>query len=366
MNNQIRPSGILDAASADALLAQIHGDLPVVVDFSDVTGIQFAALRRLMNGRRSGCRFSIVNASDAVMERFVDSGVSAYIDIGRRPRKLDMSQYVEFGESVMYKAYKSADGDAIIKVYSANVPASFVMQEQAVARAVMHFGLPTPLVGTIYVDGDKTALDFERIEGKRSFSRIIAEEPERTVEITSRFAKMCKQLHSTPCDTSIFSDRKLVHRQAVLACPGLSDGEREQILRFVDAIPDVTTCLHGDLQMSNVITTPEGEDLWIDLSEFGYGHPMLDIAMWYFLTRLNPEELVQHLFHMGLAETARVWDLFVEEYADARSPEEKLAFEQQVRPYAALHMIYLGVNVGFKPGLMDRIREILKACKMIP
>ena len=111
---------------------------------------------------------------------------------------------------------------------------------------------------------------------------------------------------------------------------------------------------------------PEGEDLWIDLSEFGYGHSMLDIAMWYFLTRLNPEELVQHLFHMGLAETARVWDLFVEEYADARSPEEKLAFEQQVRPYAALHMIYLGVNVGFKPGLMDRIREILKACKMIP
>ena len=175
MNNLIRPSGILDAASSDALLAQMHGDLPFVLDFSDVTGIHFAALRRLMNGRRSGLRFSIVNASDEVMERFIDSGVSAYIDISRRPRKLDMSQYEEFGESVMSKAYKSADGDAIIKVYAANMPASFVMQEQAVARAVMLFGLPTPLVGAIYVDGDKTALDFERIEGKRSFSRIIAE-----------------------------------------------------------------------------------------------------------------------------------------------------------------------------------------------
>ena len=51
--------------------------------------------------------------------------------------------------------------------------------------------------------------------------------------------------------------------------------------------------------------------------------------------------------------------------ADSHSPEEKLAFEQQVRPYAALHAIYLGVNVGFKPGLMDQIREILKGSKIL-
>lgn len=358
MDNPIRPCGILDAASADALLAQMHGDLPVILDFSAVTGIRFAALRRLMNARRNGRRFSIINASDEVLERFVDSGVSAFIDISRKPRKLDISQYEEFGASFLSKAYNSADGDAMIKVYGANVPAALVAQEKAVARAVMLFGLPTPLVGTIYADGDKTALDFERIEGKRSFSRIIAEEPERTLEMTSRFAKMCKQLHATQCDTAIFSDRKLVHRQAVLACPGLTDGERERILRFVDGIPDKTTCLHGDLQMSNVITTPEGEDLWIDLSDFGYGHPMLDIAMWYFLTKLNTEERAQHLFHLGLAELARVWDLFVEEYADARSPEQKRAFEQEVRPYAALHMIYLGVNMGFVPGMLEQIREL--------
>ena len=357
-DNLIRPCGILDAAAADALVTQMQGDIPFILDFSEVTGIRFAALRKLMNVRRGGCRFSIVNASDEVLDRFVDSGVSAFIDISRKPRKLDMSQYEEFGASYMSKAYNSADGDAMIKVYGANVPATLVAREKAVARAVMLFGLPTPLVGTLYADGGKTALDFERIEGKRSFSRIIAEESERTVEMTRRFAKMCKQLHSTPCDTSIFPDRLLVHRQAVLACPGLTDSERERILRFTDGIPAATTCLHGDLQMSNVITTPEGEDLWIDLSDFGYGHPLLDIAMWYFLTRLNNEERTQQLFHLGLAEMARVWDLFVEEYAGARSPEEKRAFERQVRPYAALHMIYLGVNVGFVPGMLDQIREL--------
>ena len=81
--------------------------------------------------------------------------------------------------------------------------------------------------------------------------------------------------------------------------------------------------------------------------------------MWYFLTRLNSEERMQQLFHLGGAELKRVWNLFAEEYAGARSPEEKRAFEQQVRPYAALHMIYLGVNVGFVPGMLDQVREIL-------
>ncbi|MCR4860873.1 MAG: phosphotransferase [Bacteroidales bacterium] len=354
----IRPAGILDAEAARKLVAQIGTTGTYTLDFDDVEGIHFAALRQLMNARREGKRFCIINACDAVVERFVDSGVSSIIDVCRKPKPLDISQYEVFGESFLSKSYNSQDGDAMIKVYGANVPKPMVAQEKAVARAVMLFGLPTPLVGTVYEDGEKTALDFERIPGKRSFSRIIAEEPERLEEITLRFSRMCRQLHATPCDTVLFQDRALVHRQAVVNCKELFDGEKEKILAFVDAIPAATTCLHGDLQMSNVITTPEGEDLWIDLGDFGYGHPMLDLAMWYFLTKLNTEERAQHLFHLGLADLARIWDLFAEDYAGARTPEEKRSFEEQVLPYAALHMIYLGVNMGFVPGLIEQIRGI--------
>ncbi len=354
----IQPSGLLDAAAADKLLAGMTDGQPYTVDFRDVTGIHFAALRRLMNARRAGVRFSIINASDEVLERFVDTGVSHFIDVCRRPKPLDMSQYEEFGASYLSKSYNSQDGDAMIKVYGGNVPKAMVAQEKAVARAVMLFGLPTPLVGTIYEDGDMTGLDFERIANKRSFSRIIADEPERLEEMTRRFAQMSKQLHNTPCDTAIFSDRALVHRQAVINCEGLTEGEKEQILRFVDAIPAVTTCLHGDLQLSNVITSG-GEDLWIDLGDFGYGYPMLDLGMLYFLTRLTTEERGQQLFHLGLKELSRIWDIFAEEYAGAYTPAEKEAFEQEARRYAALHMIYLGVNMGFIPGMLDDARRIL-------
>jgi uncharacterized protein (TIGR02172 family) len=352
------PEGVLDAAAARRIVAALDAEHSPALDFDAVEDIHFGALRVLMNARRSGLRFSIINACDAVSDRFTDTGVSAWIDVCRKPRPLDLSRYEEFGASFLSKAYNSKDGDSMIKVYGTNVSKLAVAREKAVARAVMLFGLPTPLVGTLYETEGRTALDYERIEGKRSFSRVIAEEPERLGEMTRRFARMCRQLHQTPCDTALFRDSRAVHRQAVLDCPGLDEAARAAFLRFVDSIPAATTCLHGDMQMSNVITTGE-EDLWIDLGDFGYGEPKLDIAMWYFLSRLNTEENVRQLFHLGLADLARIWDIFVEEYADARSSEEKQAFEQAVIPYAALHMIYIGVEYGFQPGLLDAARSLI-------
>lgn len=359
MADLFRPTGVLDAEAADRLVAAMDEPVPYTLDFSEVECIRFAALRRLLNARRAGRRFRIINAPDAVVDRFTDSGVGEFIDVCRKPRPLDMSQYEEFGASFLSKSYNHADGDAMMKLYGPNVPVEIVAQEKAVARAVLRFGLPTPLVGTVFADGDRTALDFERIAGKRSFSRIIAEEPERLEEISRRFARMCRQLHETPCDTALFSDRALAHRQAVLRCNELSEAEKNAVLRFADGIPAATTCLHGDLQMSNVITTPDGEDLWIDLGDFGYGYPLLDVAMWYFLTKLNTEERARHLFHLGLVELARAWDYFAEEYADASSPEEKEAFERKVLPYAALHMLYLGATYGFEPGMADFAKSVL-------
>lgn len=359
MTSVFRPSGILDAAAAERLLDAAPADLSCIFDFSDVESVHFAALRRLMNARRAGRKFSIVNACDAVVERFTDSGVGTFIDVSRKPKPLDMSQYEEFGASFMSKSYNSFDGDAMIKVYGANASRELVVQEKATARAVMLFGIPTPLVGTLYEDGEKKALDFERIPGKRSLSRIMAEEPERTEEITRCFARMCRQLHATPCDPAIFRDRVQVHRQSVERCTAFTDQEKAPVLAFIDRIPAVTTCLHGDLQPSNVIRTPEGEDLWIDLGDFGYGHPLLDVAMLYFLTRLIDEGRAQHLFHMGLDELGRMWDIFADEYAEARSAEAKQAFEREVLPFAVLHMIYLGTEMGFVPGMTDQIRSML-------
>lgn len=358
MSEPIKAAGILDTHGIEGLIGEMTQGVLYSLDFSGVSDISFASMRALLRCRRSGVHFSIINASDAVARRFEESGVSSYISVTRRPEPLDLQKYAEFGGGFLSTAYNSIDGDSMLKVYGANVPEEVVIREKNVARALMLFGLNTPMVGTIYEHGDSKGIDFERIEGKRSFSRIMSEEPERIEELTVRFAHMCKELHNTNCDTEIFSDRKILYRSVIEGSTAVNAAQKAEVLAFIDSIPDATTCLHGDMQPSNVITNGK-EDFWIDLSDFGYGCPMMDLGMWYFLALLNPEELSQHIFHLSKQQMHLIWDIFIREYFGADTPEKKEEVHRSVEPYAALHMLYLGTQYGFKPGMMEFISKTL-------
>ena len=171
-------------------------------------------------------------------------------------------------------------------------------------------------------------------------------------EISRKFARMCKKLHSTECDTAIFEDRSLRYKDAVLACKELTEDEKKRVLDFIDSVPKSTTCLHGDMQPSNIITNGV-DDLWIDLADFGYGNPMFDMGMWYFQSVLNTEERARDLFHLGVADMCRIWDFFIDEYFGAKTQESKGEINAKVEKFAALHMLYLGSTYGFIPGMKD-------------
>ena len=358
ISNIIKAKDILAEQGASGLETAMNADNIFTLDFDGVENISFASLRTLLNCYRKGFRFSVINASADVVERFVDSGVSSYIDITRKPKPVDLEKYSIFGEGYLSKAFNSQDGDSMLKMYGNNMPEEVVIREKNVARAVLLFGLNTPMVGTVYDYQGNKCLDFERIEGKRSFSRIISEEPDRIEELSLRFAKMCKQLHSTPCDTHTFTDRTIIYRNVIASSQAINEEQKAKVLAFIDSIPKATTCLHGDLQPSNVITNGK-EDFWIDLSDFGYGYPLLDLGMWYFLSCLNPEELTQHIFHLSQDVMRNVWKIFATEYFGADTPQKQEKARQEVEPFAALHMLYLGSLYGFRPGMMEFIEKTL-------
>lgn len=348
-------SGSLDGQGVHGLETAMDADNIFTLDFDGVDSVNFAALRALLRCRKDGLRFSIINASDDVMELFEDTGVASFINVFRKPKPLDISKYEEFGGGYLSKSFNSEDGDSMLKYYGKRVPASLVYQEKSVARKVFLFGIPTPMVGPVHCSEGNYAIDFERIEGKRSLSRVIADEPERLEEIAVKFAQMCKELHSTPCDMNMFEDRTVFYRNAVINCKQITDDEKAAALSFIDNIPAATTCLHGDMQLSNIITNGQ-EYLWIDLSDFGYGNPMLDLGMWFFLSKLNSEERADQIFHMTKAQLDRTWEIFAREYFGADTEEEQAAVIAKVEPFAALHMLYLGSCYGFEGGMLDFVR----------
>lgn len=355
--NTIKATGKLDGPGADELVAAMLPNNIYVINFADVCDINFAAIRSLLRARQSGLTFSIIDASGEVAEKFEDTGVSSVVAVCRKPKPLHIDQYEHFGGSFLSESYNSADGDSMIKVYGENVPREVVAREKAAARSVMLFGIPTPLVGTLYEEGNKTAIDFERITGKRSFARIMADEPENVEAYAVKFAHMCKKLHSTQCDTAVFPDRSIVYRTVIQDCKDFTEEERSMILGFLDNVPKATTCIHGDMHVGNVITNGK-DDLWIDLSDFSYGFPYFDVGMLMFVSKFNTDELLKHMFHFGRETMDKVWDIFLREYFGAQTAEQKAAAEREVMPFAALQMAFMGASYGFKPFMLPIIRKI--------
>lgn len=354
----LKLTGDLDGKGVLGLETAMDADNIFTLDFDEVCSVNFAAIRALLRCRKNGKRFNIINATSDVIELFEDTGASSFLNIFRKPKGLDISKYEEFGGGYLSKSFNSEDGDSMLKYYGKRIPVEVVLREKNVARKVFLFGIPTPMVGPLHCSDGNYAIDFERIEGKRSLSRVIADEPERLEEITVKFAEMCKELHSTPCDTNLFEPRVNAYRAAVLNCKEITEEEKAKALSFIDNIPAATTCLHGDMQLSNIITNGE-EYLWIDLSDFGYGNPMLDIGMWLFLSILNSEERVDQIFHLTKEQINRCWQIFAREYFGADTEEKQGEVMGKVMPFAALHMLYLGSCYGFEPGMIDFVREKL-------
>lgn len=357
-NTVLKLNGIIDGAKVDELYSVMNSEKIYTLDFDEVEDVNFAGMRGLLRCHQDGKHFFIVNLNDKVAEKFEDTGVGYVINFCRKPKKLDLSKYEGFGAGFLSSAYNSKDGDSMLKVYNGRVPQRLVAQEKNVARAALLLGIPTPLVGSLYSDGEYTAVDFERIEGKVSFSRAIANNPEKLEEITIRFAQICKKLHSTECNTSLFNDRTIYFRQAVINDAEYTDEEKAKALAFLDSVPRATTCLHGDLQPSNVIMTPKG-DMFIDMGDFGYGNPLLDVAMLYFQACANTEKIINNIFHLTKLQMEQLWEVFVREYFGADTREKAEEVDRMMRPYAALYMIYLGSTYGYEPHMPPFIREVL-------
>lgn len=230
-----------------------------------------------------------------------------------KPEKIDLNDYVESGAGFTAKSYNHKNGEKMMKLYEAYVSYPNIERELTTSWAIRNLGLKIPRAYRLITDGTRVGVEFERISPKRSFARAISEEPEKIKEYATLFAQQCKLLHATPCDTTKFESAAEFYRNVVKETKKYSDAEKQKMLAFIDSLPKETTCLHGDLHIGNIITN--GTDIyWIDLADFRYGNPLLDMGMVYLTCKCNSEELTQELYHISNAQMAEVWNAFVVEY----------------------------------------------------
>ncbi len=253
---------------------------------------------------------------------------------------IKLEDYIRTGEGGTAVSYTHKTRPALAKLYNPGFEADRAEAEFLTARTVFELGIPTPEPYRLVTDGERYGAEYELIPGKRSFTRIIADQPERLEEMSLEFARQARKIHSTPADTSRVRSYKDAIRRFYEEKDLVPEEYKRRALAFLGTVPDTATCLHGDLHIGNIITDGR-RTLWIDVGEFSYGLPEWDLGLLWSMTRNMDKEKTDNLFHVTPETLLAHWDIFIAAYLGTTDAGTIGAFSRRLLPFYAAKVPYV-------------------------
>ena len=254
--------------------------------------------------------------------------------------RINLENYIQTGEGGTAVSYTHKTRNTLAKLYNPGFEAERAKAEFLIARTVYELGIPTPEPYRLVTDGERYGAEYELVSNKRSFTRIISEEPGRMKEISLTFADWAKKLHATPADTS----RLRSYKQALIKFYQeknlVPESFKQRSLAFLETVPDTPTCVHGDLQIGNIITDGD-RTLWIDVGEFAYGCPEWDLCVLWIMSQRMGDERAQTLFHLSQAQLTEHWNIFISAYLETSDPETIGAYIKRLIPFYGVKVPYV-------------------------
>ena len=275
---------------------------------------------------------------------------------------INLDEYVQSGEGGTALSYSHKDGKTLAKLFMKGMGAETAEREFMVNKIVYEMGIPTPKPLRLVTDGTRFGAEYELIPNKRSFARILSQEPEQLESLSLRFAAMAQEIHRTPVDTTRLPSMKNLIREQIVRYKEIPEDVREKALQFLEAVPDSPTCLHGDLHIGNVITDGE-RTMWIDVGDFAYGVPEWDLGMMYYASNYMSEPRALSIFHLPIEVLKQHWAVFAKAYYGTTNQEELRKKEQALFPFFAVKMLLVISKIHNGQGApSDMILSLIRRC----
>lgn len=277
-------------------------------------------------------------------------------------KTIDLNDWTLFSARKNSDNYISRDGKWLLKASSKERKFDIeeMKREQATTENALAMGIVTPRVGEIVQMPDGNAgLIYEYIEGKKSYSRMLSETPEKAEEYMKKFAAEARKFHSTKADKDRLPPFEQIIEGSLNNSDIYSEQEKYTILNKIERLPKAETCLHGDMQFSNIIEAA-GKSYFIDLELMSYGHPYYDLGFLWFVVDKSTEELSKRVFHADIKTFYSWWKMYAQAYFDSDDIE---AIEHEIKPYG-----YISANIMLKPMpdsgfIWYNKEEILASCR---
>lgn len=270
---------------------------------------------------------------------------------------INLDEYRQSGEGGTSITYKHNSRNSLAKLYKSGFEADMAIEEFKVAQAVYDLGIPTPKPYRLVTDGERLGAEYEFISGKRSFARILSQEPEKMPELVEAFAKAALELHATAPDTNRIPAIREVLHSFYLSSDAVTSEYRKRALAFLDKIQEPSTCVHGDFHIGNIITDGN-HTLWIDIGQFGYGAPEWDLGWFWTITHNLGDNRADFLLHLTQETLVSFWDAFLPVYLGTSAPPA-------LREYTRKILAYYAVRVPFMFNLVHHDKFPEEGCKSL-
>lgn len=329
-------AGSINSANAAAFgeaLAALPGDAEsVVLDITKLEYISSAGLRVLLSlKKRCGTKeFRIVGASAEVMDVFNMTGFSDIMDIEAACRKISIDGCEIIGKGACGECYR-IDDETIIKLYYGDADPAFIEHEKSLSKKAFVMGIPTAISYDIVEADGRRGVVYELICSK-TLGELIRADSTKTDEYVAMYVDICKKVASIHTNDPEIPPFKEANRADIAKITGITEEERNCLYRFLELVPDADNCIHGDLNINNIMVQ-DGECCLIDMGELSYGNPMFDLSRIVFsMVYANvPAGEFNPFYKMPSEQVAEIFNKFFKGYFGCDTVEQAEKTNPQVK-----------------------------------
>ncbi len=223
-------------------------------------------------------------------------------------------------------------------------------------RMAEELGVPVPkLYGLTVTEEGAPAIEMERVRGM-NMSKFLRRHPERYLLLIYKLALLSSRLHSFwydgPWQDEIFAEQYMDAKffftsriPGIARLQGLFPEEVEEMLRFVESIPESRCFLHGDLDPTNVMVSEDGKKLVaVDFKDSGFGSWIFDLRRMH---RMYYEPKVGRSEWIKSVVKRLVFRFYL--YTVLRTEKRSIRFADAMRVLGALCYINELIGIASEP-----------------
>ena len=263
------------------ILSQLEGKdgAAVVLDAEKLDYISSAGLRVVLRTKKTHPELSIVSVNSNVYEILDMTGFTEMMTVKKAYRVVSVEGCEEIGRGANGTIYR-IDQDNVVKVYNNADALADIQHEREVAKIALILGIPTAISYDVVKVGESYGSVFELLNA-RSFSKILANEPDKLDWCVREYVDMLQRIHGTLVPAGKLPDmRETALDWAAFMKEHLPQAAGEKLYALIEAVPHDDHMIHGDYHTKNLELQGD-EVLLIDMDTLAVGHPVFELASMY-------------------------------------------------------------------------------------